>query len=62
MATPKKQLILNAFAMQAPGHLNPGLFKYPGDQGSQYKNIQTWIKLAQKLEKAKFHAIFFAVG
>lgn len=60
MSSTKKQLILNAFAMQAPGHLNPGLFKYPGDQGSEYKNIKTWIALAEKLEKAKFHAIFFA--
>ena len=60
MTAPKKQLILNAFAMQSPSHLNPGLFQYPADQGSQYKNIQTWVSLAQKLEKAKFHAIFFA--
>ncbi|PQE07414.1 xenobiotic compound family protein [Rutstroemia sp. NJR-2017a WRK4] len=60
MPSEKKQLIINAFAMQAPGHLNPGLFKYPKDQGSQYKNIQSWIELAKKLEKAKFHAIFFA--
>ncbi|KAF7932099.1 uncharacterized protein EAE97_009120 [Botrytis byssoidea] len=60
MSSTKKQLILNAFAMQAPGHLNPGLFKYPGDQGSEYKNIKSWIALAEKLEKAKFHAIFFA--
>jgi alkanesulfonate monooxygenase SsuD/methylene tetrahydromethanopterin reductase-like flavin-dependent oxidoreductase (luciferase family) len=60
MPSDKKQLIINAFAMQAPGHLNPGLFKYPKDQGSQYKNIQSWIELAKKLEKAKFHAIFFA--
>lgn len=55
-----KQLILNAFAMQAPGHLNPGLFRYPGDQGKNYTQISHWITLAQKLEKAKFHAIFFA--
>ncbi|KAL1981041.1 hypothetical protein VTN96DRAFT_3150 [Rasamsonia emersonii] len=55
-----KQLILNAFAMQAPGHLNPGLFRYPKDKGSQYKNLDHWIELARKLEAAKFHAIFFA--
>jgi hypothetical protein len=47
MASPKKQLILNAFAMQAPGHLNPGLFKYPADKGSQYNNIKHWQSLAQ---------------
>jgi len=60
MATPKKQLILNAFAMQAPSHLNPGLFKYPADKGRQYNKIKHWIAVAQKLEAAKFHAIFFA--
>ncbi|MCJ1242069.1 hypothetical protein MMC14_010076 [Varicellaria rhodocarpa] len=60
MDQPKKQLIINAFAMQAPGHLNPGLFNYPTDKGSQYNNVKTWIALAEKLEKAKFHAIFFA--
>jgi FMN-dependent oxidoreductase (nitrilotriacetate monooxygenase family) len=58
--TPKKTLILNAFAMQSPGHLNPGLFKYPADKGREYNNIKHWISLAQKLEAAKFHAIFFA--
>jgi hypothetical protein len=57
---PKKQWIINAFAMQAPCHLNPGLFKYPGDKGRQYNSIKNWISLAQKLEAAKFHAIFFA--
>jgi len=60
MSPPKKQLILNAFAMQAPGHLNPGLWKYPADTSTKYANIKHWISLAQKLEKARFHAIFFA--
>ncbi|KAH8805317.1 luciferase-like domain-containing protein [Xylogone sp. PMI_703] len=57
---PKKQFIMNCFAMQSPTHLNPGLFNYPGDKGSSYNDIQTWIALAKKLEAAKFHAIFFA--
>lgn len=60
MVEPKKQWILNAFAMQAPGHLNPGLFNYPKDQGRKYKDIHHWIALAKELEDAKFHAIFFA--
>lgn len=46
--------------MQTPGHLNPGLWKYPADKGIDYKSIEHWILLAQKLEAAKFHAIFFA--
>ncbi|KAI9685822.1 MAG: hypothetical protein M1822_004100 [Bathelium mastoideum] len=60
MAKAKKQLIINAFAMQAPGHLNPGLFKYPKDEGRKYNSIQHWMSLAKELEEAKFHAIFFA--
>ncbi|KAJ5092933.1 hypothetical protein N7456_008794 [Penicillium angulare] len=59
-STEKKQLIINAFAMHSPSHLNPGLFRYPADKGADYKNIKHWMALAQKLEKAKFHAIFFA--
>ena len=60
MVKSKKQWILNAFAMQAPGHLNPGLFRYPKDEGRKYKDIHHWIALAKELEDAKFHAIFFA--
>lgn len=60
MVPEKKKLIVNAFVMQTPSHLNPGVFRAPGDKGSQYHDLQHWISLAQKLEKAKFHAIFFA--
>ena len=59
-STEKKQLIINAFAMHSPAHLNPGLFRYPTDKGTEYKDIKHWISLAKKLEDAKFHAIFFA--
>lgn len=41
-ASSKKQLILNIFAMQSPGHLNHGLIKYPTDKGSQYNNNTHW--------------------
>jgi FMN-dependent oxidoreductase (nitrilotriacetate monooxygenase family) len=46
--------------MQSASHLNPGLWKAPGDNGPKFNDLQTWIELAQKLEKAKFHAMFFA--
>lgn len=59
-AAAQKQLIINAFAMQSPGHLNPGLWRYPSDTSTQYASIKHWIALAKKLEDAKFHAIFFA--
>ncbi|ANB14824.1 hypothetical protein AWJ20_2436 [Sugiyamaella lignohabitans] len=60
MTAPQKQWILNAFAMHTPGHLNPGAWKSPVDQGYRYKDIKFWVDLAKKLEDAKFHAIFFA--
>lgn len=60
MSDLRKKLILNAFVMQTPSHLSAGSFRAPGDKGREYKNIHHWIQLAQKLERAKFHAIFFA--
>lgn len=60
MAEPREPWILNAFAMQAPGHLNPGLWRYPKDKGPAYNDIRHWQNLAKDLEAAKFHAIFFA--
>ena len=60
MGESKKRWILNAFAMQAPDHLNPGLLNYPKDQGHKYKDIHHWIALAKELEEAKLHSIFFA--
>ncbi|KAI9836073.1 MAG: hypothetical protein M1819_001687 [Sarea resinae] len=60
MASQKRPLIINAFVMQSPSHLSPGSWSNPADQGSNYTDIRHWTSLAQKLEKAKFHAIFFA--
>ncbi|KJX93975.1 xenobiotic compound family monooxygenase like protein [Zymoseptoria brevis] len=53
----QKPWIMNAFAMASPGHLAPGLWRHP-DQEPQ--TLEHWIKLAQELEEAKFHGIFFA--
>ncbi|KAF7195102.1 Dimethyl-sulfide monooxygenase, partial [Pseudocercospora fuligena] len=55
--TSKRPWIFNAFAMAAPGHLNPGLWKHP-DQEPQ--TLEHWVELAKKLDEAKFHGIFFA--
>ncbi|EKV06707.1 hypothetical protein PDIG_68140 [Penicillium digitatum PHI26] len=32
----KKQIILNAFVMNTPGHLAPGLWKHPRNKTDQY--------------------------
>ncbi|KAF2429082.1 alkanesulfonate monooxygenase [Tothia fuscella] len=55
-----KQLILNAFVMNTPGHLSPGLWKHPRNHTEQYKKLGFWTDLAQLLDKAGFHAMFIA--
>ncbi|KAF3390516.1 Dimethyl-sulfide monooxygenase [Penicillium rolfsii] len=57
---PKKQIILNAFVMNTPGHLAPGLWKHPRNKTDQYKKLSFWTDLAQLLDKANFHAMFIA--
>lgn len=56
----KKQLILNAFVITSPGHLAPGLWKHPRNQTTEYNKLKFWTDLAQRLDKAKFHALFIA--
>jgi len=56
----KKKLILNAFVMNTPGHLAPGLWKHPRNLTANYKKHKFWTDLAQLLDKANFHALFVA--
>lgn len=56
----KKQLILNAFVMNTPGHLSPGLWKHPRNRTDQHKKLSFWTDLAQLLDRAGFHAMFIA--
>lgn len=42
------------------GHQSPGLWRHPDDQSTGFNKIQHWVKLAQLLEKGKFHGIFIA--
>jgi hypothetical protein len=56
----KKQLILNAFVMNTPGHLSPGLWRHPRNHTAKYKKLSFWTDLAQLLDKAGFHAMFIA--
>lgn len=57
---PKKQLILNAFAINAPAHLSPGLWRHPRNDTSNFNKLKFWTDLAQLLDKAHFHALFIA--
>ncbi|MBJ6362440.1 LLM class flavin-dependent oxidoreductase [Paenibacillus sp. GCM10012307] len=56
----KKQIHLNAFEMNCPGHLSHGLWAHPEDQRTRYKDLSYWTQLAQLLEKGKFDALFLA--
>ncbi|KAF5865884.1 hypothetical protein ETB97_001952 [Aspergillus alliaceus] len=56
----KKEILLNAFVMNTPGHLAPGLWKHPRNKTDQYKKLSFWTDLAQLLDKAGFHAMFIA--
>jgi FMN-dependent oxidoreductase (nitrilotriacetate monooxygenase family) len=56
----RKQLILNAFVMNAPGHLAPGLWRHPGNRTTEYTDLNYWIDLAKLLDGAGFHAMFVA--
>lgn len=55
-----KPIILNAFAMNTPSHLSPGLWRHPRDRGTSYTSLATWIDLAQLLERGGFSALLLA--
>lgn len=57
-----KQIVLNAFLMFTPSHLNFGLCNHPDhvDFARNFAKKEPWIQLAKKLEAAKFHAVFIA--
>jgi long-chain alkane monooxygenase len=56
----KKEIRLNAFDMNCPGHLSPGLWTHPHDRAHTYKNLDYWIDLAKILERGKFDGLFLA--
>ncbi|KAK8043343.1 Dimethyl-sulfide monooxygenase [Apiospora rasikravindrae] len=56
----KKQMILNAFVMNTPGHLSPGQWRHPRNKTDQYTKLSFWTDLAKLLDDAGFHAMFIA--
>jgi alkanesulfonate monooxygenase len=55
-----KQLRINAFDMNCPGHLSPGLWRHPRDRSASYKDLEYWTDLARLLERGKVDALFIA--
>jgi len=60
MATPKKQILLNAFNMNCVGHINHGLWTHPRDESAAYNTIEHWTGIARTLERGLFDGLFIA--
>lgn len=56
----KKQIILNAFVMNTPGHLAAGQWRHPRNKTDQYTKLSFWTDLAKLLDDGGFHAMFIA--
>ena len=52
-----KQLRINAFDMNCPGHLSPGLWRHPRDRSGSYNDLAYWTDLARILERGKIDAL-----
>ena len=59
-SSPKKQMILNAFVMNTPGHQAAGLWNHPSNHTDDYNKLSFWTELAKLLDDAGFHAMFIA--
>ena len=51
MAPP--HVLLNAFEMNAVGHLAHGVWSHPEDRATGYRRIGYWMELARILERAQ---------
>ena len=56
----KKQIRLNAFAMNCVAHQSPGLWTHPRDRTPDYNRLPYWIDLAKTLERGRFDGLFLA--
>ena len=56
----KKQIRLNAFAMNCVAHQSPGLWTHPRDRTLDYNRLSYWIDLAKTLERGRFDGLFLA--
>src|SRR6266481_5442013 len=56
----KKEIRLNAFAMNCVAHQSPGLWTHEPDRTTEYNRLPYWIHLAQTLERGRFDGLFLA--
>ena len=55
-----REILLNHFDMNTPGHQSCGLWRHPRDRSSNYTTIGYWVDLARTLERGLFDGIFLA--
>jgi FMN-dependent oxidoreductase (nitrilotriacetate monooxygenase family) len=56
----KREVRVNAFAMQTPVHQSPGLWRHPQDQSLRFTDLDYWVDLARTLERGLVDALFIA--
>jgi hypothetical protein len=56
----KKEIRLNAFAMNCVAHQSPGLWTHPRDRTIDYNRLPYWTHLAKTLERGRFDGLFLA--
>src|ERR1700760_2677592 len=56
----KKEIRLNAFAMNCVAHQSPGLWTHPRDRTLEYNRLPYWLDLARTLERGRFDGLFLA--
>jgi long-chain alkane monooxygenase len=56
----KKQIRLNAFIMNTPVHLSPGLWRHPRDTATSFTQLSHWLELARLWERGLFDGVFLA--
>ena len=55
-----KQIRLNAFDMNCPGHIQQGMWRHSRDRSADYLNLDYWTGLARILERGFFDGLFLA--
>ncbi len=55
-----KQIRLNAFHMNSPGHSWAGLWTHPNDRCVDYTDLEFWIELARTAERGLFDGLLLA--
>jgi FMN-dependent oxidoreductase (nitrilotriacetate monooxygenase family) len=54
------RLRFNAFSMNCVSHIHHGQWVRPDTRQLEYTELETWVELAQLLERGKFDALFLA--